>query len=266
MSEQSTRTEETKAVAGAAEDDASIQRELLLNHEYDGIREYDNPMPRWWKWIFWGSFYFAIGYVFHYHIGNGVSIAAGYEADVTEAREREAQAVMGTEVTEESLRKLMADEKMMADAGKLFLQRCAQCHGNHAEGLIGPNLTDEYWIHTNGSLLQLYELIGEGVLSKGMPAWKRQLRPVELGKLAAFVGSISNTNVKGPKPPEGRKITPGSAEAAGGSETQEQHAAGAHEGKESDSELPPAEATAAASATQAPPASPSAQPAETPTP
>src|SRR5690606_12847835 len=116
----------------------------------DGIREYDNPMPRWWKWIFWGSFYFSIAYVFHYHIGDGESVAAIYETDVALAREREAQAMLGNEVTEDSLAKLMANDKMMKDASALFIQRCAQCHGNRGEGLIGPNLTDEYWLNADG--------------------------------------------------------------------------------------------------------------------
>ncbi len=199
-------TESTDKAASTAADEAAINKDLLLNHEYDGIREYDNPMPKWWKWIFWGSFYFAVAYFLHYHItGNGESVAATYQADLTAAREKEAMAVMGTELSEESLAKLKANDAMMADAAMLFVQRCAQCHKQKGEGLIGPNLTDDSWIHGKPTLMNIYEIISEGIQTKGMPPWKRQLRPIEISKLAAFVGSLINTNVPG-KAPEGTKI------------------------------------------------------------
>ncbi len=199
-------TESTDKAASTAADEAAINKDLLLNHEYDGIREYDNPMPKWWKWIFWGSFYFAVAYFLHYHItGNGESVAATYQADLTAAREKEAMAVMGTELSEESLAKLESNEAMMADAAMLFVQRCAQCHKQKGEGLIGPNLTDDSWIHGKPTLMNIYEIISEGVQTKGMPPWKRQLRPIEISKLAAFVGTLINTNVPG-KAPEGTKI------------------------------------------------------------
>lgn len=214
-------TKQTNDTGTSPADEAAINQELLLNHEYDGIREYDNPMPKWWVWIFWGSFYFAGAYFLHYHItGNGESVAANYEADLSAAREKEALAVMGTEVTEESLAKLRANQAMMADAAKLFVQRCAQCHGQKGEGLIGPNLTDDHWIHGTPSLMNISEIISEGIQTKGMPPWKRQLRPIEIGKLAAYVGSILATDVPG-KAPEGSKIgslsapdSPGNSEPA----------------------------------------------------
>lgn len=179
----------------------------LLNHEYDGIREYDNPMPRWWRWIFWGSFYFSLLYLVHYHMtGNGVSVQGEYEADVALAREANAAALLGAETTEDSLAKLAADGAMMTDTSKLFVKNCAQCHGNGGEGLIGPNLTDGYWLNGDASLLSLHKIIGDGVLAKGMPAWNRQLRPIEVAKLAAYVGTLRNTNRTGPKGAEGRLL------------------------------------------------------------
>lgn len=188
----------------------------LLGHEYDGIQEYDNPMPRWWVWIFWGSFYFSLGYFIHYHMtGNGESVAVAYETDLALAREKEAMAAMGGEVTEESLTKLMSNEAMLADAAKLFVLRCAQCHGANGEGLIGPNLTDNYWLHGDASLMSIHEVISEGVQTKGMPPWKKQLRPIELGKVTAYVGSLRGTNVTGPKGNEGRLIELTSAATTG---------------------------------------------------
>jgi cytochrome c oxidase cbb3-type subunit 3 len=177
--------------------------EQLCDHEYDGIREYDNPLPRWWVWMWAGSVVFSLAYFFYYHLsGNGQSVAAAYEADMREARENEAKATLAQPVSEESLSKLMSDSASMGDAKGLFASRCAPCHGDRAQGVIGPNLTDSAWIHGNGTLTDIYGVIKDGVLSKGMPAWGKQLSPIEVRKLAAFVGTTRGTSVPG-KPPEG---------------------------------------------------------------
>ena len=189
----------TSASAGAPE-------APLLEHEYDGIREYDNPLPRWWVWMFAGSFFFSIGYFFHYHIShNGMSIAEGYEQDMREARELEAKQSLAQPVTEDSLTKLTLDSALMADAGVLFVARCAPCHGEHAQGVIGPNLTDGSWIHGQGTLTDIYGVVEGGVAAKGMPAWGRLLTPVELRKVVAYVGTQRGKNLPG-KPPEGVEI------------------------------------------------------------
>ena len=179
----------------------------LLDHEYDGIREYDNPLPRWWVWIFAGSFWFSLAYFFHYHVShNGQSVSAAYEADMAAAREVEAKASLAQPVSEESLGKLTADAALMSDAQSLFGLRCAPCHGDRAQGLIGPNLTDSAWLH-GGRLVDIFAVIDQGVLAKGMPAWSRQLSPIEVRKLAAFVGTQRGKNVPG-KAPEGAAVVP----------------------------------------------------------
>jgi cytochrome c oxidase cbb3-type subunit III len=96
--------------------------------------------------------------------------------------------------------------------------RCAQCHAEDGRGNIGPNLTDHYWIHGQGKLLDIYEVVHDGVPAKGMPAWSRQLSPAELAKVTAFVGSIRGKNLPG-KGPEGAKVdAPGAAEPAAAEE------------------------------------------------
>ncbi|HEY5374738.1 MAG TPA: cbb3-type cytochrome c oxidase N-terminal domain-containing protein [Polyangiaceae bacterium] len=178
----------------------------VLDHEYDGIREYDNPLPRWWVWIWAGSFFFSIGYFFHYHIShNGTSVADSYEEDMAEAREAEAKQSLAEPVNEESLGKLMANPALMADAKTLFGLRCSPCHGANAQGIIGPNLTDNSWIHGQGTLSDIYGVVLGGVASKGMPAWSRTLTPIELRKVVAFVGTLRGTNVPG-KAPEGTPL------------------------------------------------------------
>ncbi len=182
------------------------REERLLEHEYDGIKEYDNPLPRWWTAIFWGSFVFAIGYLFHYHVtGRGQSVHAEYLAEVAEAREAEARLAVGDKPTEEGLTKLASNAALMEDARALYGERCAACHGDRGQGLIGPNLTDEYWLNGKGSMMDIYEVVANGVPAKGMPAWSKQLTAIELQKLVAFVGSVKKTNVPG-KAPQGTKF------------------------------------------------------------
>lgn len=181
-------------------------QDQLLDHEYDGIREYDNPLPRWWVWIFAGSFWFSVAYYFHYHLShNGQSVSAAYEVDMQEARELQAKASLAQPVSEESLGKLMSDAALMKDAQALYGLRCGPCHGAKAEGVIGPNLTDAAWIHGQGTLTDIYGVIDQGVLAKGMPAWGKQLSPIEVRKLAAYVGTRRGKAVPG-KAPEGAVV------------------------------------------------------------
>lgn len=178
----------------------------LLEHEYDGIREYDNPLPGWWVWLFWFSFFFSIGYVVHYHLtGNGKSIAVSYEDEMRLAREERAKRSLAEAPSEVVLAKLAADSDLMQDARALFEQRCVVCHAAQGQGLIGPNLTDDHWIHGNGTLMDIYGVVSHGVAEKGMPAWELQLKPIEIRKLVAFVGSLRGKNLPG-KAPEGHAI------------------------------------------------------------
>jgi cytochrome c oxidase cbb3-type subunit 3 len=177
----------------------------LLHHEYDGIREYDNPLPRWWVWIFWSSMYFAAGYLLWYHVlPNGKSIAVSYDDDMADYREWLTMKDMGAEVTEDALSSLMQNADVMADARKIFEARCVQCHAAQGQGNIGPNLTDAFWIHGEGRLMDIYKVAHDGVPAKGMPAWSRQLTPMELRKVVGYVGTLRGKNVPG-KGPEGKQ-------------------------------------------------------------
>ena len=182
-------------------------QEKLLHHEYDGIKEYDNPLPGWWKKTWFLTFLFSIAYFVHYHLtGNGTSIEQSYTLEMSEAREARAKALVGTKVTGEGLEKLMADQALMGDATRLFTERCAPCHADRGQGLIGPNLTDQYWLHGSGSLMDIYEIVNQGVPDKGMPAWGTQLNPAEVQKVAALVGSFRALDLPG-KAPQGTLVS-----------------------------------------------------------
>jgi len=178
----------------------------LLDHEYDGIREYDNPLPRWWVLAFWASFFFSLGYVVHYHLtGHGKSVAQSYEEDLRVAREERAKQTLGEAPSEAALGTLMADPDLMRDAKALFAQRCSVCHAADGQGLIGPNLTDDHFIHGDNRLMDIYAVVSHGVPEKGMPAWDLQLQPIEVRKLVAYVGTLRGKHLTG-KAPEGHPV------------------------------------------------------------
>jgi cytochrome c oxidase cbb3-type subunit III len=189
----------------------------VTGHEYDGILEYDNPMPTWWTRLFWATFVFSIGYYFHYQLsGNGATVEDTYEAEMREHRDRLAAAALGHETTEASLTHVMQDPALMKDARVDFVRRCVQCHADRGQGNIGPNLTDDHWIYGSATLMELLEIISNGRPQKGMPTWSRVLSPVELAELAAYVGTLRNTNVPG-RPPQGTKVATATEAATDGS-------------------------------------------------
>ena len=181
----------------------------LLEHEYDGIREYDNPLPRWWVSTFWVTFLFAAAYFFHYQVsGRGTSIHEAYAQDVKEHEAAMARRAASEKVTEDSLERLMATETAVLAGHQIFQSRCQPCHGDRGQGLIGPNLTDDYWVHGQGKLMDIYQVVHDGVAAKGMPAWSRQLSPMELRQVVVHVGKLRGTNVAG-KAPEGQLVSGG---------------------------------------------------------
>jgi cytochrome c oxidase cbb3-type subunit 3 len=186
---------------------ATTPSDPLTGHEYDGIAEYDNPMPTWWRRIFWATFFFSIGYYIHYQLtGNGASVEQTYTEEMRQHREQMAAAALGHELDEAALTRLMQDPLMMKDASATFRVRCVQCHAERGQGNIGPNLTDDHWLYGTASLMDLYEVIANGRPLKGMPTWSKVLRPVELAQVAAYVGTLRDSNVPG-RPPQGTRVT-----------------------------------------------------------
>ena len=170
----------------------------LTSHSYDGIQEYDNPMPAWWRRMFWATFAFSIGYFVHFQLtGNGASVEQSYAEDMREFRELQAAQSLGDKVTEEGLMRLMNDATLMRDARTVFVARCVQCHNDRGQGNIGPNLTDEYWLNGGARLEDIYEIVSNGRTMKGMPNWGQKLRPLELAQVVAYVGTLRQTNLPG---------------------------------------------------------------------
>lgn len=182
---------------------ADQHADITLDHSYDGIQEYDNRLPNWWLFTLYGSIVFSIGYwLFYETFGVGFTQDESYQHEVELAAQAQIEREMGKEVTDEALL-LMTQVPAQLDAGaKIFQQKCVQCHGPQAAGDIGPNLTDDFWLHGNAPL-QVYNTVMNGVQAKGMQAWKDQLGPVRVRQVVAFVLTRKGLNVPG-KAPQGR--------------------------------------------------------------
>jgi cytochrome c oxidase cbb3-type subunit 3 len=225
-----------------------IQGKII--HEYDGIEEADNALPRWWLAIFYLSTAFAVAYWFYYHeFGIGLGSYDAYEAAL-QARAGGAPAA----ATPEELEALSQDPEAVAQGQTTFQTSCVACHGTQGEGKIGPNLTDDFWIHKGGAG-DIYKTIGEGVVAKGMPAWRLSLGADKVAKVTAFVLTLRNTHVAG-KEPQGERWVPAAAGSAS--------AAASVSGAPATSRAPSAAASAAPSAAPSPSAAATAAPSATP--
>lgn len=178
-----------------------------MEHEYDGIQEYDNPMPRWWLLLF----AITIILVPVYYLAPG-DIGNGAKKDEMYAKEMAAFAATHPDfgkssMTAEDMAKRAADPATVAAGKTRFATNCVACHLPDGGGLIGPNLTDDRWIH-GGTPIEVRNTINEGVLAKGMPAWGKVLKQDEVTALAAYVRSLQGTKPAKPKAAEGLPTNP----------------------------------------------------------
>ena len=178
----------------------------LLEHLYDGIQEYDNPLPRWWLAIFWATIIFTPLYILFFHFGPGMLEIERYDEAMMLATEKQMAAILAMgEIDENMLVGLMDDPSMMSGGKKVFVAKCATCHGMFGEGGIGPNLTDDHWLH-GPQLMDIYRTVMEGVPAKGMLAWERLLRPAEILAVSAHVGSLLGSAPPNGKAPQGDQV------------------------------------------------------------
>ncbi|CAN5925794.1 hypothetical protein BH11MYX4_BH11MYX4_38200 [soil metagenome] len=177
-------------------------KENTVIHEIDGIQEYDNKLPNWWLYTLFGSIIFAFGYWFTYQTaGFAENPLAAYESEM----DRLAAAApkrTGGPVTPEALVALSKDRGTLAQGKQIFTSTCAACHRQDGGGVVGPNLTDEFWIH-GGAPEKIYKTIAEGVPDKGMVAWAAPLGPDRVQAVTAYVLSLRNTNVPAGKAAQG---------------------------------------------------------------
>jgi cytochrome c oxidase cbb3-type subunit 3 len=174
---------------------------LLLDHEADGIRELDNKLPRWWVWLFYLTIAFAAVYLAYYHVaGAGRLMAAEYEAEMA-VGDKIKQASMARFESGIAALEPSKEPFVLAQGEQTYANLCAPCHRLDAGGLVGPNLTDDYWIH-GAQFSDAVKTIWNGVPEKGMITWKNYLKPDQVLAVASFIHTKRGSNPANPKPPE----------------------------------------------------------------
>ncbi len=174
---------------------------LLLAHDYDGIRELDNKLPRWWVWLFNLTILFALLYLLHYHVLHKGKLMAAQYLDEMKLGELVKAKAMGDFETSMASLQPSKDPTVLADGKETFLKLCAPCHRPDGGGLVGPNLCDDYWIHGSNFVDNL-RTIWNGVPAKGMVTWKGTLKPTTIYAAASYIYTLRGTHPKNPKPPE----------------------------------------------------------------
>lgn len=177
---------------------------VMLDHEYDGIRELDNNLPPWWKYMFYATIIFAFVYIIRFHItGDGKLSHEEYMAEMNAAvaEKAEIMASAGEIISEENVVYLV-DAPSIEKGAAIYKGNCATCHGQLGEGGAGPNLTDEYWLH-GGGIKNVFKTIKYGVPEKGMIAWQSQFSPSQMQEVASYVLSLQMTNPPNGIPPQG---------------------------------------------------------------
>jgi Cytochrome c, mono- and diheme variants len=188
------------------------EKDKLRPHEIDGIQEYDNALPQWWVGLFYFTILFGVGYLFYLHVMDGTSLEEELVADL-KAREQmiaEQHAEQSQSSSEDgsvtSFADRVTDPAFIAAGKEIYNVNCVACHGMNGEGGIGPNLTDNHWLH-GGSNEAILATISNGVAAKGMPGWKAVFGPLKTEQVAAFAISLIGTNPENAKAAQGELFT-----------------------------------------------------------
>jgi cytochrome c oxidase cbb3-type subunit 3 len=191
------------------------ERDIMLDHDYDGIKELDNKLPPWWVWGFYFTIAWGIGYLAYYHLATSDARQVDeFKADMAEKAEIKAAylAANAMSVDENSV-VMLTDDAALSAGKKIFTDNCASCHAADGGGLVGPNFTDEYWIH-GGGIADVFGVIKYGVLDKGMISWQETLNPMQMQQVASYVLSLQGTTPAAPKEPQGTLWTAPEAQEA----------------------------------------------------
>lgn len=182
---------------------SKIDKDELREHSFDGIQEYDNDLPRWWIYLFYITIAFALIYPFLYDFGPWQFASENIDKEVSALKaQKEKEETVASEVTEEQLLTLAKDASALAQGQTIYATRCFACHADKGAGLVGPNLTDDYWLH-GGKITDIRTVITNGVLEKGMLAWKDQLKPDEINQITAYIWSLHGLSLPNAKAPQG---------------------------------------------------------------
>lgn len=185
----------------------SEEEDLLIDHEYDGIKELDNPVPIWFNAMFYASVAFGVVYLLVYHVfGWGLNQDEEYVREMAKAeKERQEWLAQAANNIDESNVEVDLRPEVISAGMALYTLNCAVCHGASGEGGIGPNMADDYWIH-GGEIEDIFSVVKYGVLDKGMVPWEQSMTPGQIAEVSNYILSLRGTNPPNPKEPQGEKV------------------------------------------------------------
>lgn len=180
------------------------EESIMLDHDYDGIKELDNDLPPWWKYGFYLTIVIAVIYLINYHVIKTAPLQAEEYTNSVKKAEAEIAEFMknSADNVDENTIKFLDNPDDISAGKELFMNNCSACHGRSGEGTVGPNLTDDYWLH-NGSLSDVFKSIKYGWADKGMKSWKEDLSPMQIAQLTSFIKTLQGTNPPNPKEKQG---------------------------------------------------------------
>jgi cytochrome c oxidase cbb3-type subunit 3 len=180
------------------------EKELLLAHDYDGIKELDNVLPPWWVYLFYACIVFAVIYLVKFEIMGAPNQEMELQNEMALAKIEVAEYMKtAPDMMDEKSVTLLTDATTLAEGKAIYTTNCVACHRADAGGQIGPNLTDDKWILGGGIKNLFHTITNGGRDGKGMIAWKGNLKPKEIQKVASYVISLKGSNPLEPKAPEG---------------------------------------------------------------
>ncbi|GAB1444927.1 MAG: c-type cytochrome [Cyclobacteriaceae bacterium] len=189
---------------------------IIMDHSYDGIRELDNHLPPWWKWLFYGSIIWGVVYFIAYHVTDSLPLQTEeYNTEVAQAEEqvRKLKAANPGAVIDENTVILTTEVTALADGKETFNNICSSCHRMDGGGDIGPNLTDKYWKH-GGSVKDVFKVVRDGVPNTNMVAWGGALSPEKMQNVSSYLLTLQGTNPPNAKAPEGDLYEPAATKPA----------------------------------------------------
>jgi cytochrome c oxidase cbb3-type subunit 3 len=184
------------------------EADIMLDHDYDGIKELDNKVPPWFNYLFYGTIGIAVVYMLVFHVFHVKPLMLDeYLSELKAAEVQREELIKTGALINEKTVTLLTDVQSLESGKNTFTTNCTPCHGMKGEGTVGPNLTDDNWIH-GGGINNIFATIKNGVPAKGMISWQSLLNPKKIQEVASYVISLHGTNPPNGKPPEGEKYVP----------------------------------------------------------
>ncbi len=182
---------------------AVVTGNIIEDHTYDGISELDNPAPAWFQALFYITIVFAIVYMIQYHMLGKPNLSDDeYKQEIFTAQQQKDELMKTGGLINETNVTLLTDKADIDKGKEIFTVNCTNCHGPEGGGGVGPNLTDEYWIH-GGGIKNVFTTVKNGVPAKGMISWQTQLNPKQMNQVSSYVLTLQGTKPSNPKAPEG---------------------------------------------------------------